>query len=117
MPRPARVIAWLLILTGVLGVLIPFFRAWQAHALIQGTLTVAGINFVWLITGALLLQGVAWARWLAVVWMALHVAVSALHSVQLAIVHVGLLLIIAFALFSAESTAWFASQRTSRRPG
>lgn len=113
-PRPVSVVAWLQIIVGILGIVIPVAGAVRAGELVQGTVTVASVNLVWLISGILLLRRITWAQWLSLAWLVLHVGIAALHYMQLAILHALLLPIFAYALFSRESGDWF---RSSTSPG
>jgi hypothetical protein len=55
-----------------------------------------------------MLRGHNWARWLAVAWMAFHVAISFPEISKLAI-HSLLLVAIAWLLFRSDARAWFRS--------
>ena len=60
------------------------------------------------VTGVCLLMRQGWARWLAVAWMAFHVAIS-FPDVGKVAVHAVICGLIAWALFRAESRGWFRS--------
>lgn len=55
--------------------------------------------------GLFLLLGRSWARWLTVGWLALHVAVSAFHSIEEMAAHAVLLVIVAYFLFKDRAAA------------
>lgn len=59
-----------------------------------------------IVTGVCLLLRQAWARWLAVAWMAFHVAIM-FSDPGKAVVHVVLCGLIAWALFRPDSRGWF----------
>jgi|SRR5437588_2735095 len=59
-----------------------------------------------IVTGVCLLLRQAWARWLAVGWMAFHVFIMVSDPGK-ALVHVVLCGLIAWALFRPESRGWF----------
>lgn len=65
-----------------------------------------------IVTGVCLLLRQGWARWLAVVWMAFHVAIM-LSDPGKALVHVVLAGLIAWALFRPESRGWFQKRAIS----
>jgi len=67
-----------------------------------------------IVSGAFMLRGCNWARWLLVVWLAYHVALSAWHSLFQVAVHALLLAVIAYFLFRSPASAFF--QRTSLSP-
>jgi hypothetical protein len=53
-----------------------------------------------------------WARWLALAWMAFHVVVGALNSLQGALIHAVLLALIAGCLFNPEANRYFRGNQT-----
>ena len=59
-----------------------------------------------IVTGVALLLHHGWARWLAVAWMAFHIAIMFSDPGKL-VVHVVLCVLIAWALFRPESRGWF----------
>ena len=72
------------------------------------------VRMLAIISGVFMLRGWNWARWLLVVWLAYHVALSALHSVFEVIVHGLLFGVIVYFLFRAAANAFF--RRTSVSP-
>ena len=64
------------------------------------------------VSGAFLLRASNWARWLAVAWMAFHVAISVFDSWQKTAVHGILLAIFVYILFRPAARAYFARQET-----
>ena len=60
------------------------------------------------IAGVFLFRGQNWARWLAVAWMAFHVAIS-FPAVRLVAVHSILFALIAWVLFRADSRRFFSA--------
>ena len=58
------------------------------------------------IAGIFMLYGRNWARWLALAWMAFHVALTLVTSQSL-IVHSVIFLLIAWLLFRPESQVYF----------
>lgn len=66
-----------------------------------------------ILTGVCLLLRQGWARWLAVAWMAFHVAIMFSDPGKM-VVHVVLCGLIAWALFRPESRGWF--QRGAVQP-
>ena len=62
------------------------------------------------IAGSFMLRGQNWARWLALAWMAAHVALSALHNFRELGVHILFLVVIAGFLFRPEATRYFRGE-------
>ena len=63
------------------------------------------VRMLAIVGGIFLLLGHGWARWLLLVWLGFHVAVSALHSVSEALAHAALLIVVGYFLLRA---AWVA---------
>jgi len=59
------------------------------------------------IGGAFLLLGRNWARWLTVCWLAIHVLISAFHSMEQMAAHAVLLVIVTYFLFKDRSADYF----------
>lgn len=106
------------------------WRSWPIPVLIVAFLylTVGGVGFIyhfrdlrapdglWIelteclafVSGAFLLFGRNWARWLAVAWMAFHVVLSAFGSLRETAVHAVFLAAIAWLLFRPDSSRFFS---------
>ncbi len=95
------VIAVLYIAVGAAGFVSHFPRHWQGEDLL-----IEATELVALISGLFLLRRKNWARWLAVAWMALHVAISIPVITQVAI-HLSFLIVIAWALFYLPPRGYF----------
>jgi hypothetical protein len=98
------IIASLLVVVGAVG--------FVAHARDGGKdlWSILATELVALIAGVFLLRGANWARWLAMVWMAFHVAISFRAPRQL-IVHGAFLVVFAVCLFYPGANAYFTSRR------
>ena len=73
----------------------------------QDWIWIAVTEILAIIAGAFLLRGHNWARWLAVVWIAFHVAISVGHPVGELAVHVFFLAAIAYLLFRRDAADYF----------
>jgi hypothetical protein len=60
-----------------------------------------------LTSGVFMLRAANWARWLCVVWLALHVLLSIFHTKFALIVHALLLLVVSYILFRSTATTYF----------
>jgi uncharacterized membrane protein HdeD (DUF308 family) len=67
-----------------------------------------GLGAVAVVCGFFLLRRSNWARWIAVAWLAFHVAVS-FGSVSKLIMHGVLLVVLAYFLFRPQANACFRS--------
>jgi hypothetical protein len=72
-------------------------------------------EFIWIeitevlaiIAGAFMLRGKNWARWLALVWMAFHVGLSAFGALRELLIHSLIFAVIAWILFRPEARRYF----------
>ena len=104
MKRPVAVlvIAALYIAVGLGGLVVHFPRYWHTEDVwIELTEALA------VICGVFLLRAKNWARWLALTWMAFHVAISFPIFRQVA-VHLAFLIVIAWFLFRPGVGRYFA---------
>ena len=108
-PVYVTIIGWLYIITGVLSAA---YQIYQIQAQVNSfpyplwpIELLVGLSAV--IAGAYVLRGRNWARWLALGWMAFHVAVSAFHSIAEAAMHLLFLAIIAWFLFRPAAKRYF----------
>jgi hypothetical protein len=74
---------------------------WAVPISFIGTIAVVG--------GIFLLKGRNWARWLLLAWLAFHVVVSALNSLSGSVVHLVLLVAIAYFLLTPPDSRYFSS--------
>src|SRR5579859_476232 len=113
-PRPVSVVAWLLIVAGVLGIVLQAVSSIGHGPPRVDAIYVLLLCFAAITCGVFLMRGQSWARWLAIAWFAIHVVVGALHSWQSAGVHAALLAICTYALFCEEAKTWFQSAQGDR---
>lgn len=62
-----------------------------------------------LVGGAGIIRGHRWARWILVFWMAFHIVISIMHSMEKLIAHAVMFAPICYFLFRAKANAWFRS--------
>jgi len=110
-PYPVTVIACLLIAAGVFGLSLHVKELASQKFFHWADLWVPMVGFLPAVLGVFILLGRNWARWIALVWMAFHVAISFLDSLQKVAVHFVLFLLIAYALFHADARAYFRPQK------
>jgi hypothetical protein len=67
------------------------------------------IGVIAIVGGIFLLKGRNWARWLLLAWLAFHVVVSALNSLSGSVVHLVLLVAIAYFLLTPPDSRYFSS--------
>lgn len=60
-----------------------------------------------LVAGLFMFQGKNWARWLALAWMAFHVAISAFHPLRELLVHAASCVVITWILLRPPAGRYF----------
>jgi hypothetical protein len=110
-PLSVTILAAIYIAVGAIGFAY-HFRDLLAHDAFQ--YDGAGIELVRLLAvlaGVFLLRGRNWARWLAVAWIALHVVIGALQSVEQFAMHAVFCALIAWFLFRPAANRYFRGAR------
>ncbi len=113
-PIAVIVIAGLLILAGLGGLVRDFMELKSLSANHYETVWIAGVHLLAIVAGGFMLRGHNWARWLAVAWMAFHVAISIHLPLLTLLIHAAfLLLCVWFLFFDAAARTWFGPSRTA----
>lgn len=99
-PLAVTIVAWVVITVGAVGFVA---HAWEGG---KDVWIVIATELVALVAGVFLLRAANWARWLAIAWIAFHVAIS-FGSAQKLIVHSAILIVFAVVLFHPSSNAYF----------
>ena len=102
-PWAVTVLGLLFILAGAVGLLYHLLRDKLSLELALISL----LRLLAVIGGSFLLLGRNWARWLTVAWLAVHVVLSAFHSLEQMAAHLALLVIVAYFLFKDGSADYF----------
>ena len=106
-PLSVTLIAWLFILTGI-GALIAHRDALRASQLYgYDLLWPCGLAVAAILAGTFMLNRANWARWLCFIWMACHLVISALHSVQETVFHALIFAVLFYFLLRPNVTAYF----------
>ncbi|HEY2861371.1 MAG TPA: hypothetical protein VGJ21_23375 [Terracidiphilus sp.] len=112
-PIAVAVAAILLVIAGLFGLVGAYLNFKSLSANHYGTLWIGAVNLIGVLDGVFILRGYNWARWLAVAWMAFHVAISFFNSIQEVLVHSILLALIAWCLFRGAARAYFSNRSLS----
>jgi hypothetical protein len=102
-PISVTILACVYLLVGAAGFIFHFKESLASPrdgALIELTELIA------LVCGIFLLRGANWARWLALVWMLFHVAIS-FPQIQKVMVHTVICALIAWILLRPEASRYF----------
>ena len=106
-PITVTVIGWLLLAVGAVGFAYHFVQIKPENALRGGNIWIFVVEIVALVCGIFLLRGKGWARWLALAWIAFHVAFSFLNSWGRGAIHGVIFLLFAYFLFRPEAQTYF----------
>jgi hypothetical protein len=112
-PWPVLSIAFLYIAIGTIGLLYHFPAFHGQYDFHQEDFLIELTEAVALVSGIFMLRGRDWARWLALAWIAFHVALSAFHSLQEVLVHALLCAIIAVCLLNPSASRFFRTRSAS----
>jgi len=111
-PRAVTVLGWLFVAVGILSLgrqLVTFHGGRPALvAALPGDFWYAAISaLVAAVSGAFLLRGASWARWLLGAWLVFHVAIGLVHGLFTLAVHAVLAAVVLWLLFRPAASAWF----------
>lgn len=111
-PVPVTIIGWLLVVVGITGFAYHLNEIKPQHVFQDENVWIFVVEIVAIVCGTFLLRGKNWARWLALAWIAFHVALSFFESFRQLAVHGLILLLFAYFLFRREANAYFRQQET-----
>ena len=112
-PIVVAVVAVLLMLAGAARVLGGVLNASSLSADHYQIVWMVGVNLIAIVAGIFILRGDNWARWLAMAWMAFHVAISFYNNINQVLMHSIILALFAWCLFRGEARAYFANRPLS----
>jgi hypothetical protein len=101
-PWSIIVVSVVFVVAGVVGI-VYHLPEWR-HAPGPVEFWAVVVRLLAIVCGVFLFLGKHWARWLAVLWLAYHVVLSAFHSAGQTVFHLVLLVVIAWVLFSRGSS-------------
>ena len=111
-PIAVTAIAWLLIAAGLFGSAVHLREVVFAQPFHFRDLWIPAVDLLLPVAfGTFILLGRGWARWLAVAFIAFHVAISFFDSWQKGAIHAVLLALIAFGLFGSEARLYFERRK------
>ncbi len=103
-PISVTILACIYLLVGVAGFVFHFKELWTRQ---PDGFAIELVEIVAVVCGIFMLRGQSWARWLAIVWMGFHVALSAFHPLPELIIHSVFFVAIAWILFRADARRYF----------
>ncbi len=105
-PITVTILSWLLVAAGAVG-LVYHLSELRTQTFSTEILWISSVRVLAIVAGVFMLRSADWARWLALAWIAFHVVISALHSVQQTIVHALLLALFAYFLLRQDARSYF----------
>ncbi len=110
-PIAVILIAVLYIVAGSAG-LIYHLHEWNSPSHTHNELLgMSVVRALAIVAGIFLLFGKNWARALALVWIAFHVVIGAMHDLMSLVIHAMLMVIVMVALFSPQSETYFSGKK------
>jgi hypothetical protein len=103
-PISVSLLAVVYVLTGMAGLAV-HFREFLARQ--PDTVWIELTELLAILIGVFLFRGHDWARWLALAWIAFHVALSVFDSVRELAVHSAICALIAWILFRPAAARYF----------
>ena len=104
-PVSVTILAWIYIAVGALTFVFPFLPT--APPLQSDVIWAELLRFAAVVSGAYMLRASNWARWLAIIWIGVHVIISAFHPVFELAVHSVICALAAYFLFRPAATRYF----------
>jgi hypothetical protein len=108
-PPPIALLSWLLILSGLLGLVYHAKDVNPQQPFQNDTVWVELVRVLAIISGVFMLRGCNWARWLAIMWIAFHVVISVVHSWQQVVMHAIVFAVFALFLFRPSANSYFCA--------
>ena len=105
-PLSVTIAGYVIAAAGVMG-LIYHSSGWMLRPFHYEIVWISLIRVVAIVAGVAMLRGHNWARWLTLVWIAFHVALSFWHGWPEVAMHALLLVIFAYILFRPAANAYF----------
>jgi hypothetical protein len=115
-PYSVTAISWLFIATGVVGFASHLSEFMAQRPVQYSILLLCFIAFLAILSGGFMLRGRNWARWLLLVWIALHVILSAFHRLSELLVHSLLFVVVAYFLMRRRSSSYFLGAKLTESP-
>ena len=112
-PLSVTIIACLLAVAGLVGIVYHLREFKPQHPFQYEIIWITLVRLLAIVAGVYMLHGKNWARWLALVWMAFHVIISAFHSTMELAMHALLLAVFAYFLLSRPASEYFRTERNT----
>jgi hypothetical protein len=114
-PLSVTVISCLFVVTGAVGVASHLTNFNAQHLFQSDLILICLVGLVAIVSGVYMFRGSNWARWLALLWMASHVVISAFHSFIECLIHGLFLAVLSYFLMRPQVSAYFNKTRMEGR--
>lgn len=108
-PYQVTILGCLFIVTGLVGLAYHL----SDRPIDRWIILIAAVRVIAVVGGVFLLLGRNWARLLLLVWLAVHVVISAFNSVSETLAHAVLLAVIGYFLLWSAAAKYFQSERAN----
>jgi hypothetical protein len=110
-PLSVTILAWVYIVVGTIGFVSHFAGIHARNAFRYDGVSIEIVEVLAIVSGAFMLGGRNWARWLAIAWMAFHVVLSAFGAFRELAIHALFCAAIAWLLFRPAARRYFRGER------
>jgi hypothetical protein len=111
-PITVTILACVLIAAGAVGLAYHFTEFKAPNAVHSELVWIEFVRLLAIVSGVFMLRGRDWARWLALAWIAFHVAISFFNSVREVAVHAVILALFAYFLLRPEAWRYFRGHKS-----
>lgn len=106
-PLSVSILACVYLAVGTITLAYHFTELRPRNAFHYDAVLIELTEFLAILSGAFMLRGRNWARWLALAWIAFHVILSAFHNLRELAIHSLFFAVIAWFLFRVEAARYF----------
>jgi hypothetical protein len=106
-PLSITLLACLYIALGAIGFVAHFGEIRAENAFRYDGIWIEVVEVLAIVSGAFMLRGHNWARWLAIAWMAFHVVLSAFGALHELAIHAVFCAVIVWLLFRPDARQYF----------
>ncbi len=106
-PLAVTIISCVYIVTGVVGLAYHLSQFKVQHPFEYDIVWIVLVELAAIASGAFMLRGRNWARWLAIAWIAFHVGLSIFHPWPELVIHSLLFIVIAYFLLNRQAKEYF----------
>jgi hypothetical protein len=106
-PRSVTILAWVYIGVGTIGFVSHFGEIHAGNAIRYDGVAAEIVEVLAIVSGAFMLGGRNWARWLGIAWMVFHVVLSAFGALHELAIHALFCAAIAWLLFRPAAGRYF----------